>query len=98
MYVILVKELAIVSKNPLIILYAMIFGMTNTNFVKCGIDPGTGSDKTKRHTCMRLNNIPIESVADTAWLYFLFRIRAFGHKDHDHKIFYSCSSRFLVIL
>jgi len=38
---------------------------------------------------MRLNNIPITNITDPAWLYYLFRIQAFGHKDHDEKIFYN---------
>jgi hypothetical protein len=53
-----------------------------------GYHPGTASDKTKRHTQYRLNNIPIENITNTSWLYFLFRIKAFGHKDHDEKVFY----------
>ena len=67
---------------------------TEVSFIVCntgqgvGYHPGVGSDKIKRHTCMRLNNIPLEKITDTVWLYFLFRIRAFGHKDHDEKIFY----------
>ena len=53
-----------------------------------GYHPGAGSDKTKRHTQYRINDIPIENITDTSWLYFLFRIQAFGHKDHEAKLFY----------
>ena len=60
---------------------------TEVSFIVCntgqgvGYHPGVGSDKIKRHTCMRLNNIPLEKITDTVWLYFLFRIRSFGHKE-----------------
>ena len=53
-----------------------------------GHHPGVGSDKTKRHTAMRHNNIPIENCTNTSWLYFLFRNKTWSHKDHGDEIFY----------
>ena len=53
-----------------------------------GHHPGVGTDKEKRHTQMRLNNIPLDNVTNLSWLYFLFRIKAFGHKDHTADFFY----------
>lgn len=52
--------------------------------------------KQKRKLAIRIDNIPIERLANQAYLYLLFRMQKFEHKDHGDGLYYNVVLPFLI--
>ena len=52
--------------------------------------------KRKEKIRIRIDNIPIERLANQAYMYLLFRMQKFPHKDHGDGLYYNAVLPFLI--